>query len=383
MSAFPTSPAHHQTITGIDVIPLHIPFSTPFKIAKGAAREMLEVVIVQVTTSDGIVGIGETQAWRRQGGSEILPNLVTMIRDRFGPILLGRSAYDIAGGLAALDDAYSGTYYAQTAVADALYDIIGKAAGLPIHKLLGGQTRDRVRLGMILSMKPTVEELIETAQAQYELGYRYFGLKVGVDTDQDVVNAEALRKQSGDRITLRVDANGVLSRDAAIRLIRRIEHLDIDMFEQPVAHWDIEGLAAIAQITGQSIMADESLSSEHGLLDIIRRNAATAVHTKLSKNGGIWRTWRLWALASAAGMRICPGNHVCTGVQSAAAFQMCGAWSEPLIDGVFAVGVSGALVTDLLAEPVEVMNGEVAVPQGPGIGVQLDPDKIAHYRADR
>jgi muconate cycloisomerase len=369
-------------ITEIEPIPLRLPFAQPFKISQGA-RETLETLIVRVHTDEGIVGIGETQAWRRQGSAELLWGLVRTIKDHFEPLIAGRSPFDIGGILQTLNEALYNTLYAQAAVADALYDIAGKAVGLPVHKLLAGECRDRVRIGGLLAMKPTVGELMESAQAFYERGFRHFGLKIGLDPRQDLANVLALRERFGDRVVLRVDANGALSYDAALALLKKLEPHDIDVAEQPIAIWDLDGLAALCRATSIPIMADESVSTDHSLLEVIRRRAATVVQTKIAKNGGMYRVWRLWTLASAAGMRVYPGNHPSTSVATAAVAQLCGAWPGPLMEGVFAVGVSGALAADIVTEPIVPVNGELRVPSGPGLGVELDPDAIARFRIDR
>ena len=369
-------------ITEIEPIPLRLPFAQPFKISQGA-RETLETLIVRVHTDEGIVGIGETQAWRRQGSAELLWSLVRTIKDHFEPLIAGRSPFDIGGILQTLNEALYNTLYAQAAVADALYDIAGKAVGLPVHKLLAGECRDRVRIGGLLAMKPTIGELMESAQAFYERGFRHFGLKIGLDPKQDLANVLALRERFGDRVVLRVDANGALSYDAALALLKKLEPHDIDVAEQPIAIWDLDGLAALCRATSIPIMADESVSTDHSLLEVIRRRAATVVQTKIAKNGGMYRVWRLWTLASAAGMRIYPGNHPSTSVATAAVAQLCGAWPGPLMEGVFAVGVSGALAADIVTEPIVPVNGEIRVPSGPGLGVELDPDAIARFRIDR
>jgi muconate cycloisomerase len=370
-------------ITEIEAIPLRLPFAQPFKISQGAERETLETLIVRVHTDEGIVGIGETQAWRRQGSAEVLWNLVRTVKDEFEPRLAGRSPFDVAGALTTLNEALYNTLYAQAAVADALYDIAGKAVGLPVHTLLAGECRDRVRIAGLLALKPTLAELLESAQALYERGFRHFGLKIGVDPRQDLANVAALRERFGDRIVLRVDANGALSYDAARALLRKLEPYDIDAAEQPIAIWDLDGLAALARATSIPIMADESVSTDHSLLEVIRRRAATVVQTKIAKNGGMYRVWRLWTLADAAGMRIYPGNHPSTSVATAAVAQLCAAWPGPLMEGVFAVGVSGALAADIVTEPIVPVNGEIHVPTGPGLGVELDPAALARFRVDR
>jgi muconate cycloisomerase len=368
-------------ITEIETIPLRLPFAQPFKISQGS-RETLETLIVRVHTDEGLVGIGETQAWRRQGSAEVLWSLVRTVKDHFEPLMAGRSPFDIGGILTTLNEALYNTLYAQAAVADALYDIAGKAVGLPVHKLLAGECRDRVRIGGLLAMKPTVGELMDSAHEFYERGFRHFGLKIGIDPRQDLANVIALRERFGDRVVLRVDANGALPYDTALALLKKLEPYDIDVAEQPVAIWDLEGLAALGRATSIPIMADESVSTDHSLLEVIRRRAATVVQTKIAKNGGMYRVWRLWTLAAAAGMRIYPGNHPSTSVATAAVAQLCGAWPGPLMEGVFAVGVSGALGADIVTEPIVPVNGEIRVPSGPGLGVELDPDALRRYRID-
>jgi L-alanine-DL-glutamate epimerase-like enolase superfamily enzyme len=367
-------------ITRVEAIPLRLPLARSLKIAIGAERTSLDVVIVRVHTNEGIIGIGETQAWRRQGGAEILVNLVNTIENHFGPLIVGQSPFNVSGILNTLEGAYSNTLYAQAAVSDAFQDLVGKASGLPLRRLLGGECRTQVRLGVILTIKPTVEEVLAAVEEGFERGIRYFGLKIGVDPARDVENVAAIRHRFGNRIALRVDANAAMGRDGAISLLKKLEQYDLDAVEQPVASWDIEGLAAIARAISAPVMVDESLSTEHSLMEIIRRRAATGVHTKLAKNGGVFRTWRLWTIAEAAGMRICPGNHPCTGVATAAALQMCAAFPNELIDGAFAVGVGGELETDITTHSFVIKDGAIEVPPGAGLGVDLDMDKVEHFR---
>ena len=369
-------------IIRVEPIPLRLPFASPFKISQGEAREMLDVLVVRVHTDEGLIGVGETQAWRRQGSAETLVNLIRTVEDYFEPILLGRSPFDIAGTLHALNETMYNTLYAQAAVGDALYDIVGRALGVPVHALLGGECRDRVRVGALLTMKRTEEELLESAQGFYARGFRHFGLKIGVAPAIDLKNVIALRQHFGDNIVLRVDANAALSYDA-LSLLKKLEPYDIDAAEQLVAIWDLAGLAALSRATAIPIIADESVSTEHSLLDVIRQRAATVVQTKIAKNGGIYRVLRLWHLAAAAGMRIYPGNHPSTSVATAAVAQLCAAWPMPLMEGIFAVGVSGALAADVVTNPIVPENGEIAVPTGPGLGVELDMDRIASLRIDR
>ncbi len=141
-------------------------------------------------------------------------------------MLVGRSAFDISGALEALNTALYNSLYAQAAISDALYDAVGRALGVPAHVLLGGQCRRSVRVGAVLTMKPRVEELIESAESVYERAFRHFGVKIGNDPIADVRNVRALREHFGDKVVLRVDANGAPRLRRALMLLKKLEPFD-------------------------------------------------------------------------------------------------------------------------------------------------------------
>jgi L-alanine-DL-glutamate epimerase-like enolase superfamily enzyme len=368
-------------ITRVETIPLRVPLRQPTKISQGAARDVIEIVIVRLHSDAGVVGIGETQAWRRQGNAETLPSLVTVIRDHFAPLIVGRSPLAIASILEALDQAIYHSLYAQAAVSDALYDLQGKLLGLPVHALLGGKCREAVAAGAILFIKPTLEETLEGAREAYARGFRSFNMKVGVDPQVDVRNVAAVREQLGDDIVIRVDANAGMDFDGALALLRKIEPYGIDAAEQLLPIWDLDGMAELARRTDIPLMTDECVASDHDLIAVIKKRAATVVQTKIAKNGGMWRSLRLWQIAKAAGMRIYPGNHPSTSIATLAAAHLAAAWPGPLLEGAFAVGI-GTLASDVVTEPVQLAGNRVRVPDTPGLGVTLDEDRVRALRVD-
>ena len=140
--------------------------------------------------------------------------------------------------------------------------------GIPVHRF-GGKTRDRVRIAAILSMKGSVESLLESADAFFERGFRHLVLKIGIDPQKDRRNAEALRNRYGNEIALRVDANAALDYDTALGLLKGLEPFDIETAEQPLAIWDMDGMAARRPVR-MPLMADECAATDHALLDIIQ-----------------------------------------------------------------------------------------------------------------
>ena len=378
---FSGAAATKAKITAVESIPLHIPFRVPFKIASGAARPISETMIVCIHTDQGVTGIGETQAWRRQGSVETLKSLKCAIDDHFAPRIIGRSPFELAAIMHDLDDALYSSLYAKAAISDALYDMQGKLLDVPVYTLLGGRCRDRVGACAVLMIKDDIKETLENADKFSERGFRSFTIKVGVDPQSDLVNVREIRKRFPEKI-LRVDANAVMGFDEALMLLKKIEPFDIDAAEQMIALWDMDGMAALARHTYIPLMADECVSSDHDLLRVIKARAATVMQSKVAKNGGIWHSRKLWVLAQAADMRIYPGNHPSTSIATASVAHLAASWSGPLLDGPFAVGISGALDTDIVEEPLKVENGSVLVPEKPGLGVTLDKAAIKWMRQD-
>lgn len=368
----------------MEAIPLRVPFRRPFSFAapSDSKREFVEILVVRLHTDAGIYGVGETQAWRRQGSHETLAGLYATIRDLFTPLLTGRSPFDVGPIMARLDAAASCNFYAQAAIGDALYDLMGKALGLPVHMLLGGRARERIPVGTALSISDDVAGMIEQAEAAYETGYRHLRIKIGLDPAADVANLERLRAHFGDRVVLRADANGTLDYSQALPFLRRLEAYDLDLVEQPLPGWDLDGMAALSASCSIPLSADESVSTGHSVIEIGRRRAAAAIQTKTGKNGGIHYVRKLWTIAQAAGIGIFPGNHPGTSISTAAVAHLCTAWSGSLLVGDFQASSTDVIASDLVTEPLKVRDGAIFAPDRPGLGIELDDDQIRRLRVD-
>jgi L-alanine-DL-glutamate epimerase-like enolase superfamily enzyme len=367
------------TITRVETIPLHLPLTVPVKISSGAKRPSVEVLLVRLHTNEGIVGIGETQAWRRQGSSETLASLTAVINEHFSPLILGRSPFEMASIMHTLDDAIYHSLYAQAAISDALFDLQGKILDVPVYQLLGGKCRDRVPSCAVLFMMPTLEETLAGAERFYARGFRSFVVKVGNDLKTDIGNVRAVRERLGDEAAIRVDANASMRFDDALQLLRKIEPYGIDAAEQLLGLWDLDGMAELARRVDIPMITDECVATDRDLLSVIGKRAATIAQTKIAKNGGIWHTRKLWHIADAAGMHIYPGNHPSSSIAVVSMAHLATAWPGPVLDGPFTVGLT-TISDDIVTEPVRLEGCAAIVPDAPGLGVTLDEDKIRHFR---
>jgi muconate cycloisomerase len=370
-------------IQRIELVPLRLPFRTNFKIAAGAPRQGIDVMIVKLHTDSGLVGIGETQAWMRQGSRETLKSLDSVIADHYAPRLLGKSAFDHSAIIANLKETVWNTNYALAPVADALLDLQGKILGVPAYQILGGRAKRSVAAGITLGIMPDHAALVAEVEQRVADGFTSFTVKVGNDPERDARAVETLAAALGDRIIIRADGNSGMDWNGALRFMNRVHHLGLDAIEQLLPPWDIDGMAELARRYNVPFMADESVSSDTDLLKIISARAASVFQTKIAKNGGAWSCKKLWEIGSAAGMRIFPGNHPGASVATASALHLATSWPGELLEGPFAVGVNEILAEDIVTEPIRRDGKHMFVSDRPGLGVDLDEDKIKHFRIDK
>jgi len=369
-------------IKNVTAIPLRIPFSAPFTIAAPheQTRDHIDVVLVQIDTNESLSGIGETQAWRRQASSEVLLNLVRVIEEIFKPILVGRNPLEISGLLHELNATVYNSLYAQAAIGDALYDLAGKIFNVPVCELLGGRCRDKIQVGLPLSISSSTDAMLQKARQAYEQGYRHLRVKIGMDSAHDVANVRRLRQEFGDKVVLRADANGGMYYDQALPLLKKLEEFDLDIVEQPVPAWDLDSMALLARTVSIPISADESVSTDSSLIEIVKRRAASIIQTKVGKNGGIHYTRKLWTIADAAGIGIFPGNHPATSIATASVAHLCAAWPSLRLVGDFQAGACDMLAADVVKSPLTIRDGYVIVPDRPGLGMELDQEKVRKFR---
>ncbi|WP_416414315.1 mandelate racemase/muconate lactonizing enzyme family protein [Pantoea sp. App145] len=369
-------------IRSVTVYPLRIPLKSAYDIAAGVARQSVDVVIVSLQTEDGIIGLGETQAWHRQGSNETLVGLVDAMQSLLIPLMLGQSIFDIATIARRFDQHLSGRYAAKAALLDALYDAQGHMLNLPVWALLGGRARPTVATGAVLTLRDQLAETLEEARLRYDQGYRHFSLKVGRSVSRDIAAVAALRDTLGDDAQILIDANAALSFSEALRLLQAIEPYAIEAAEQPLASHDWAGLADLASRTSIPLLLDESVTTPADLLQAIPQRVAQGIHTKTAKNGGIWHTRQLWHIASSAGWRVRAGNHPATSISTLAVAHLATAWAEPLIPSPFTSSVTNELASDVVSPPLAIADGELTLHDGVGWGVELDMNAIARWRID-
>jgi D-arabinonate dehydratase len=357
-------------------------------------------LLVELGTDDGEVGIGESAIY---GGPASV--VETMIHDELAPRILGedptrpewlwqvmsgRSHQHGDGGV--LPAAISGLDIA-------VWDLMARQAGLPLYRLLGGY-RDEIRAyasaGFYAEGKDAAG-LADEVRGYIEVGFRHIKIKVGRTTDtpvnplvhmdapdfatvtlaEDLRRVGAVRKAVGDDVHLMVDANNAWTKPTALAAGREFERLGIHWFEEPVPTDDREGSAALAAALTVPVAGYETRTGLAGFRDLIADGAVDIVQPDVIWSGGITVCRRIAALAVAAGLPCVP--HVfSTAVSLAANLHFIAS-----IPNSYLLELDrnpNALRTELLDRPIEPdERGIVTVPDGPGLGVRLDPETLRRY----
>jgi muconate/chloromuconate cycloisomerase len=369
--------ARPLTIGDVRLILADIPVSRPHHMSF-TTLTAVNFVFVRVETREGLIGWGEAAClggptWSEESAESIAATLQRYVV----PWLVGRDATRLEALRLEMARRVQGNPFARAAVEMALWDLNGRALGVPVHRLLGGRVRDRVPLSWSLAVGDGDAEVAE-ARDRVARGHRIFKIKTAAHpVAEDVARVRSIREAVGPDIRLRVDANQGWDRPAALRAIRAMEPYDLDFVEQPVPRWDLDGLAEIARGVSVPIMADESCGSPPEALAIARRGGVSILALKLTKSAGLAPTMAIARIAEAAGLGCYVGCMIETSLGTAAYLQAALA-AAPVTWGCELFGPL-LLRGDVVREPVRYADGCILALDGPGLGVEVDEAALEEW----
>ena len=359
-------------ITEVRTTPLHVLFKTPYHWALGV-DEGADVVLVEIETDAGLTGIGESM------GQPSAAAVLAML-EAATPRLVGAPAADIArltgeARLAMMGCGATPRFASQcvTGLDMALWDLAGKAAGQPVHRLLGGAVRDHVSYFAFPQGESAAALAAEAAVGAAE-DYPVIYFKIGRGEDIDMANVAAVRAVIGER-RMRVDANESWDTLTAIRMIRKLSPYDVEFVEQPTPSGSIAALAHVKAAVDVAIAADQCVYSAAEAFEVCRRRAADVIVLGLHETGGILGFRDAAAVAAAAGVNICLHGVYETGITTCAANQI--AATLPNLDDGNQI-MWQLLSEDIVATPdLTPRAGRLGIIEGPGLGFDLDRDALA------
>jgi muconate cycloisomerase len=382
-------------ITEIETIPIRLPTRRVHQWAS-LTTPIGVYVIIRLHTDEGLVGLGEAPVLKDWGGDygkyfgETPRTAMHIINDILSPVLKGQDPcrFEAIHGL--MDKAVKGHPYAKAAIDMALYDVSGKGLRVPAYQLLGGCFRDRISIAHSLGLMEIEKAIEEALQAKSE-GVKTIKLKGGVDPKRDVELVRRMRDALGTETKICVDANqGYPTPKVAVQATKAMAEYDLLYMEQPVE--GIEQMAEVAKRVDTPIMADESAWTPQDVMEIARKKAADIISLYTTKPGGIFKAKKVAAVAEAAALACNVNGSVETGVGNAANMHLAASTGVVTFGCVIPVstpkekakqGIAGIYYQDdLIKEAFEFIDGDVLVSTKPGLGIELDEDKLKQYRLD-
>lgn len=363
-------------IIKVDAVPFRIPLREVMKFATGKL-EAVEHVLVRVYSDAGLVGTAEAPS-RPMIYGESLHSIVAAIKTWFEPLILGLDPFSVEQLWARLRTIEHNPT-AKSAIDMAVHDIIGQAAGIPCYKLLGGWG-DEVDLSYILGLGEPNEVADQALQVIEEHGFRTLKLKAGLEPKRDTAMIKAVRKAVGKEVRLYVDVNHGYDSITAARVIPEWEAYDIAWVEEPCPGWDWQGRKIVANATSIPIMADESCTTPHEVMDEIRRGDCRLISIKNARTG-YFLSKKIIHLCEEAGIAPISGSQGDTDIGTITSAHFCAAhrsmaqWPSEIS---FFLDITDHLLTD----PPRIKEGKIRLGDRPGLGIEIDEDKIARYRVD-
>jgi L-alanine-DL-glutamate epimerase-like enolase superfamily enzyme len=367
-------------IVAVEATPINVPFNRPEVWSFGKVEGMTSIV-VQIHTEDGSVGIGESVS-----GGPSIRLMLTAIQE-LAPLLDGQDATAITANLQRLTLAGGWHWYGRrTAVVlagieMALWDLLGKALGAPVYQLLGGAVRDELPFMYFLQRGETQpSDLLEEAKQAVGDGFDTIYVKGGSDVEADVELLTRLRETLGGSVRLRLDLNEAWMPSTAVRTLRRLECLDLEFVEQPVRFSDLDQLARLRLATAVPIAANQSGWTPRDILDIVKLGAADVIVTDAHQEGGIGGFRRVIQLCETAGLPVV--YHAFTTLTIGITASMHAMAASP---NCFHMGHQvyppGMVTEDVVTEMLDAGNGRARLPDKPGLGLELEPDKLEQAAA--
>ena len=366
------------TIQKVESRILDVPLIRPHGFATTTSTEQ-HILLVSVHLENGVIGYGEGVVpggpwW----GGESVETMKALVDGYLAPVLIGRAVSELAGIMADLERVVARARYAKAAVDVAMHDAWARSLNVPVRDLLGGTVRDKVDVTWALGVLPLDVAVAEIEERIEEFGNRSFKLKMGAgDPAEDTRRVAELAREVGDRVSLRIDINARWDRRTALHYLPILAEAGVELFEQPTPAADLETLREITRRTNVSVMADESVWTPAEALAVVKAQAADVIALKTTKHGGLLESKKIAAIAEAGGLA-CHGATSLEGPIGTAASLQFAASTKAISYGTELFGPQ-LLKDTYIVQEFEYKDGQVAIPQGPGLGVDVDMDKVNFY----
>jgi muconate cycloisomerase len=371
-----------SAITAVEAILVDLPTIRAHQLAMTTMQQQT-LVIVRLHSSDGFEGIGEATTIGGLTYGEESPEGIKLTIDTYlTPALIGLDATNVNAAMARLNKVARGNRFAKCAIETALLDAQGKRLGVPVSTLLGGAVRETLPVLWTLASGDTQRDIEEAEMLLADRRHNTFKLKIGRRAVRDdVAHVSKIKAALGDRAKVTVDVNQAWNEVDAALGIAALEASGIDLIEQPTPREQRGALARLASRFVVPIMADEGVTGAEDALELVRGACADVFALKIAKSGGIYGMMRAAAIADAAGVSLYGGTMLEGSIGSIASAHGFAAlpqlsWGTELFGPLL-------LKDDIVTVRPQYRDFDLHLPEGPGLGLAIDEDKLAFYRRDK
>lgn len=350
-----------------------VPFTEP-EVWSGGCRHGVTSIVVELECENGITGVGEAVP---APTPTVTAAMLTSLRE----IVIGTRVDEIerfVNRAYSLGGMYHYAHSANCALAGlemALWDALGKSRDLPVHSMLGGPVRREVPFVYFVQRKAP-EEMAADAVRATEAGFGTVYTKVGLTYESDIAVARAMREAIGPGPRLRLDANEAWSPGTALRILRELEPYDLEYIEQPIPFGDVLQLRTLRQRTTVPIAANQGSWTNRELYNVLAMDAADVVMTDPHQAGGLLAFKKAAGIAEAAGVPIVFHSYGPLAITTYAAMQVIASSTAFLLDNQT---YNHMLPEDVVLDVPRFHDGRLTLPDAPGIGVELDRDKLEYF----
>lgn len=365
-------------IETIETLLVDLPTIRPHKLSM-TTMACQTMVIVRIRHSDGIEGLGEgTTIGGLAYGPESPESIKRNIDTYLAPLLIGQPSSNINALRVRLARHVRGNMIAKSALETALLDAQGKRLGLSVAALLGGAQQTHLPVLWTLASGDTQKDIDEAMLRLEQRRHCVFKLKIGANpVDHDVRHVAAIKEALGEHASVRVDVNQAWDEPTAVRGIQALQDAGIELIEQAIPAREHAGLVRLANRFSVPMLADEAVQDACDGFDLARGGFSGAYALKIAKAGGLHGVLELAHVAQAAGIGLYGGTLLEGTIGTAASLH---AWAT-LPELAWGTEMFGPLLLkdDIVVEPLHYNEFGVDLPAGPGLGINLDEDKLAHY----
>src|SRR5690625_1793358 len=357
---------------------LDIPIKRPhqFSTVKVSSKSF---VLIKVELNNGLIGIGEGTTPGIWWNGESVETMKLVIDQYIARLLIDKELTYLEQLLQTIDRQIRANPFAKATVEMTLFDALGKTYQVPVHQLLGSLNQDKIAVRWALASGTEDVDIQEAKGYIAANKFLNFKTKSGMELpEEDVKRNIRIAEGIGSVSSIGIDPNGSWDRITTMKWMPRFFEAGIDFLEQPLAPHDIEGAALLVDMKQVPVMADEGLATVQDAFLLAKEQAANIFSLKIHKSGGMRNTLKIAGIAEAAGISCFGGTSLESSIGTAACLHAFA--SIPNLDYGSELFGPSWLADDPVKNPLHIEDGYIHVPEKPGLGVELDDEKVAKYR---